>query len=223
MVTLGAFGPEIFDDPRKIGRPNEKPKVTSPEVLSLMREFPHMHIDGQKAEIIVGDETRILPSTLVKVPGKEPVVIPGTPMPDALYRIQLDLVSTETGLATGLGRALGVAQAKRQVPATVWGLAGQLLSSLEDAGPVRIGVAGIRPLDDAARDEKADALVAEAAAQALERLSGTRAAIIDAETTRLILEAAGVTVEKALSESRAVKGIDDLDYVLVGTVSVRRI
>ncbi|MCX5677235.1 MAG: hypothetical protein NTX87_19795, partial [Planctomycetota bacterium] len=44
MVTLGAFGPEIFDNPALVGKAGAKPKIISPKLLSLIDKFPRMRL-----------------------------------------------------------------------------------------------------------------------------------------------------------------------------------
>ena len=62
MVTIGGFGPNVFDDATKVGRPGVKPEIVDPQILDLIKKFPGMKLDGQDT---------VVPTTLVKIPGRE--------------------------------------------------------------------------------------------------------------------------------------------------------
>ena len=56
IVTIGAFGPKIFDHPELLayvdpvrykGPPMPKPRIIDPTVLALMQQFPSMRIEGK--------------------------------------------------------------------------------------------------------------------------------------------------------------------------------
>jgi len=219
MVTLGAFGPEAFDIPSQIGRPGAKPKIVAPEVLRLIQDFPRLRLEGEETP---------LPSFPVKVPGREPSMVAAPVIPEALYQVVLELVSTETGLVEGRRRTSGVTHAEGEIPALVTAMTGQLLDALKGEKAVRIGVVGARVIGaekpDAASAERLDRLVAESAVAALRQAPEERSVtVLDAETTRQMLDAAGLSDQQILNTPRRAKGLKEMDYLLVGTVTVVRI
>ncbi len=224
MVTLGAFGLEIFDDPSKVGRPGRKPRIVGPTVLGLRKEFPRMRLEGQLAPMVKrkdGKEVPLVPTGLVRIPGRETPPTGGVVVPSALYRVSLQLVSTETGLAEGLGRAAGVAQARRELPVLVEALTKQLLGSIEGDKAARIGIAGIQATGRKAVETRADESVLQAVTAALSRAApAARLTVLGPETTRQILDAAGLSVRRVLRDPRLVKGLREMDFVLVGSVTV---
>ena len=101
IVTIGALGPKIFDHPELVGHvdppnykgtPTPKPRIIDPAVLALMRKFPEERMDG-----VLPPPEAHLPCPLVAIPGREAPFGSDTPIPEAIYRITLQLVDTKTG------------------------------------------------------------------------------------------------------------------------------
>jgi len=218
MVTIGAFGPEIFDNPRLVGAPQTrlgqqppKPKVIDPKVNELIAKFPHIRLEGEDTW-----DGKHLPTQLVVVPGREPGV---RVIPKALYRVSLWLVDTGTGLADERGHVEGVAQSPGEIPILVEGLVKQMSAALPAGRTVRIGVVGVGPTDSASAQERADAVVTSALVTALGRVAAGKATIVSLDETRQILDAAGKSPNEVLANPRAAKGVQGLDMVVIGTVT----
>jgi len=224
-VALGGFGLEIFDDPRKVGHPGMTPKIVSEEVLRLMREFPQMRLEGEVTPMVKASDGRtvpVVPTTLRRIPGREPPAVGAPMVPQALYKIGLQLVDTTTGVAAGLGRASGVAQSEREVPVLAQALTRQLVGALEKGKAARIGLVGVRATNLDASAARSDALVTESLAAALERVRAETPGltVTGPAATRQILDASGMTPEDVLRDPRRARGLRDLDFVLTGTVDL---
>ena len=213
MVTIGAFGPEIFEVPGQFSKPGARPRIIGPKVLDLIRQFPRMRLAGEETP----PEAEV-PTQLVEIPGRQPptgaVIIPR-----ALYRVSMSLVSTRTGIAQGLGVASGVAQSQQELPALVATLARQILASLPPGKAVRVGVVGVLATDPDAAKDKADAEVCNALATALGALGAGKIDLSGVDATRQILDAANLKVIDVLRDPRLAKGLAALDYVAVATVT----
>ncbi|MBE3071004.1 MAG: hypothetical protein IMZ55_02520 [Acidobacteria bacterium] len=221
MVTLGAFGAGIFDDPSKVGKPGATPKITDPKVLDLIKKFPRMRLEGQETPADAH-----VPTQLVKVPGKDPALGTMTAHPRTLYRVSIALVSTKTGLAEGRARAAGVAQSRQEMPTLVGVLVKQLVDGIEGGGVVRAGLVGVLATDaDAAREgadaarEGADVTVLQAMTAALRAAGKGKVALFTPEATAQMLDASGLKAADVLRDARAAKGLPGLDYVVVATVT----
>jgi hypothetical protein len=213
MVTLGSYGPEIFDNPAAVGTPGARPKIVGPQVLELIKRFPRMRLEGE----ITPPEAHV-PTQIVRVPGRETAVAPGLPLPRVIYRVSLALVDTKTGMAEGRRVASGVAQSPAELTAVTALLVRQLMGDLP-AGTARAGLAGVFPADEQAVRDRAAPIVAQAADEALRITAAGKANVVTQETTRQMLDAAGVKAEAALRDARLLKGIQGLDYVLTGSVT----
>jgi len=214
IVTLGSFGPEVYDDPSAVGRPGAKPKIVSPKILELQKKFPSVRLEGEVAP----PEARLTAQPIV-IPGREPPVAPGQPLPRVLYRVSLALVDTRTGQAEGRLRAAGVAQATQEVPALVEFLLKQLLDSLPRGTMARVGVAGVIATDADAARAKADAVALEAIPQALAKIGAGKVTVVGPEGTRQMLDAAGLAPATVLADPRSLKGLQGFDYVVTGSVT----
>ena len=214
MVTIGAFGPDLFDDASKIGRPGEKPTIVHPKALEILRAFPYLRIEDQATPV---------PSTAIRIPGREDTASTRPPLPKALYRVTLSLVSTETGVATGRGQASGVAQHESEIRPLVEALVKQLVASLGPAKGVRIGQVGLSAASPEAAELGADRAAADALAAALQRAAlDRRLLILSPEATRQVLDAAGLAEEMVRKSARRARGVKDLDFVLVGSVTATK-
>ena len=218
MVSIGAFGPEIFDNPALVSlpptRPGQKmpkPKIVDPKVNELIAKFPHMRLEGEDTW-----DGKHLPTQLVIVPGRDP----GTRViPKALYRVALWMVDTHTGLADERGHSEGVAQSKGEISVLVEGLVKQMMAVLPADRVVHIGIVAIGPTDGASARERADAAVLDALVPALGRVAARKAVVIGLEETSQILDAAGKSPNQVLANPRTVRGIQGLDLVVIGTVT----
>jgi hypothetical protein len=214
-VAIGAWGPEIFDNPGAVDLPGAKLKPVSPAVIALQRKFPRMRLEGQE----VPAEVRV-PTYLGRIPGRGPVVGPAAAIPRALYRISLSLVDTKTGVAEGRARVSGVSQSRQTVGALTAALARQMVEALPAGRTVRVGAVGVLATDaDAARDA-ADAVVMEALTAALGKAD--KIVFISPEATRQMLDAAGLKPADILRDPRPVKGLAGLEYIVVGSVAAFR-
>ncbi|HUX16540.1 MAG TPA: hypothetical protein VMW52_08700 [Phycisphaerae bacterium] len=214
MVTIGAFGPDLFDDASKIGRPGVKPTIVHPKALEILRAFPYLRIEDQATPV---------PSTAIRIPGREAAASTRPPLPKALYRVTLSLVSTETGVAAGRGQASGVAQHEREIGPLVEALVKQLVASLGPAKRVRIGQVGLSAASPEAAELGADRAAADALAAALQRAAqDRRLLILSPEATRQVLDAAGLAEEMVRKSPRLARGLKDLDFVLVGSVTATK-
>jgi hypothetical protein len=218
MVTIGAFGPEIFDNPALVSlpptRPGQKmptPKIVDPKVNELIAKFPYLRLEDEDTW-----DGKHLPTQLVIVPGRDP----GTRViPKALYRVALWMVDTRTGLADERGHAEGVAQSKGEISVLVGGLVKQMMAVLPADRVVRIGIVAIGPTDDASAQERADAAVLDALVPALGRIASGKALVVSQDETRQLLDAAGLLPNDVLANPRIVRGIQGLDLVVIGTVT----
>ncbi|KPK46564.1 MAG: hypothetical protein AMK72_09640 [Planctomycetes bacterium SM23_25] len=212
MVTLGAFGMGIFDDPGKVGRPKAKPKIVDAKVLALIKEFPRMRLEGQETP----PEAHV-PTQLVRVPGKEPT---GTAVarPKTLYRVTLSFVDTTTGLAEGRLRASGVAQGEAQLPTLVGALVKQLMAALPGDKVPRVGVVGVLADDPTAAGGRLDVTVLQALNAALQAAGAGKIRLFSQEGTRQMLDAARLVPEAVLRDPRPVKGFEALDYVVIASL-----
>jgi hypothetical protein len=213
MVTIGSFGPEILDNPGLVGRQGAKPKITSPHVLELIKRFPRMRLEGE----VTPPEAHV-PTQLVKIPGREPPAA-GRPLPQVLYRVSLALVDTKTGQAEGRLRAAGVAQAQDEMPALVAFLLKQMVDALPAGTNFRVGIVGIVATDADAARLQTDAAVLEAVARALPTAGAGRITAVSPETTRQMLDAAGLAPATVLADPRPLKGLQGLDYAVTGAVT----
>ncbi len=212
MVTLGAFGMRIFDDPGKVGRPKAKPKIIDPKVLGLIKKFPRMRLEGQETPPEAHVQTQ-----LVRVPGKEPAGS-AVARSRSLYRLTILFVDTKTGLAQGRMRASGVAQGKAELPTLVGALVKQLMAGLPRDKVARVGVVGVLAADPASAKDGVDATALEALNAALRAAGAGRIRLFSQEGTRQMLDAAGLKSEDILRDPRPVKGFEALDLLVVGSV-----
>ena len=223
IVTVGAFGPKIFDHPELLayvdpirykGPPMPKPKIIDPTVLGLMQKFPSLRLEGEMAPI----EAHVT-CPLIAIPGREaPNLIPSTPIPEALYRVTLKLVDTRTGEADAPLTATGVAPFKGEMQAVTIVIIRQILGHLPPGRKVRIGVAGILPMDDNAARQKVDATALDIAVQALDAAGGN-VTVVGLEETQRLIAAAHRTLDDVLIDPRSVRDIKGVDYILTGTVT----
>ncbi len=211
-VSVGAFGPEIFDDASKVGRADARPKIVSPAVRRLQEAFPTLVLEGEPAPA----EARLKPYLAI-IPGRRTAGTTGPDVPDALYRVTICLVETETGLAAGRLRASGVAQGTDQLPTLVGALVRQIMQGLEPDPPARVGVAGVTTGADARR-AGLEAMVLRALPAALATAGVDKIRLYSRQGTLQILQAQDRTAEQVLRDHRALKGLEGLDYVLVASV-----
>jgi hypothetical protein len=213
MATIGAFGPDIFDNPALVGHPGARPKVVSPRVLDLIQKFPRMRLEGE-----VAPPEAHVPTQLVQIPGREDAAMPGLAIPKVLYRVSLALVDTKTGTAEGRSVAAGVAQSRDEIPSLVVRLVGQILDALPTGKAVRIGVAGIQAADTTAARDRADSLVVESVEAAITQRGGLKATCVNYQTTQQLLDAGGLKSADVLRDPRVARGLQGLDGVITGSV-----
>ena len=213
MVTLGGYGPEIFDIPGLAGVPGARPKIIDPKVLDLIQKFPRMRLEGE-----VTPPEAYIPTQLVRIPGRDLLPAPLIVRPKVLYRVTLNLIDTQTGLVEGRRRSEGVAQSKDEVATLVSVLARQLLASLPAGQPVRIGIAGIEATDAESAQKKIDAAVVAALLEGLGR-APDKAVVVDEASTRLTLDASGLKPADVLRDTRAARGVSGLHFIVTGTVT----
>jgi len=220
IVTIGAYGCEIFDDPSKIGRPGATPKVVDPKVKDLMEnKFPRVRLEGEEAPVIKTDKgPGSVWSQLIQIPGRDLPAVFALARPKVLYRVSLALTSAATGLTEGRARAAGVAQSLEEIPALVTALVRQVTDTLPADRNSRVGVAGVQAADAEGANQKADAAVLNALVPALERAARTKATIIGLEATRQTLDASGRSAAAVLGDPQTVRGAKDLDFVITGSV-----
>jgi len=211
-VSVGAFGPEIFDDPSKVGQPGARPTVIDPKVKQLQRRFPTLILEGQPTP----PEAKLNPYIGV-IPGRQLGGGPSSAMRGPLYRVTLSLIDTETGLVAGRRRASGVAPGSKQVPTLIGALVRQLMNALDPARPVRLGVAGVLTDPDAAQ-ASLDGVALEALAAALEAAGAGKIRLYSHQAAAQMLGAKGLTVDRITSTPGCLKGFEGLDYVLVASV-----
>jgi len=214
-VSVGAWGPEIFENPASVDLPGAKLKPVSPAVLELQRKFPRVRLEGQE----VPPEVHV-PTYLGRIPGRGPVVGRTTAIPKTLYRVALSLVDTKTGLAEGRARVSGVAQSRQEVAALTLALARQMIEGLPAGRTARVGVVGVLATDpDSARDA-ADAAALDALVAALGRTN--KIVFSSPEATRQMIDAAGLKPADILRDPRPAKGLSGLEFIVVGQVTAFR-
>jgi hypothetical protein len=211
-VSIGAFGPEIFDDPSKVGRPNVRPKVVDPKVKRLREAFPTLILEGEP----VPAEAKLQPYVAI-IPGRRETVADIDPeLPEALYRLTISLIDTRTGLIDSRRRATGVAQGRDQLPTLVGALVRQLMEALEPDGRARVGVAGVSA--DADRDA-VEPVILEALPAALRTAGIGKIRLYSREGTGQILRARNLTVDQVLRAPHVVEGMESLDFVVIARVT----
>ncbi|MCX5684013.1 MAG: hypothetical protein NT049_10050 [Planctomycetota bacterium] len=216
MVTLGAYGPEIFDNPALVGQPGAKPKITSPKLLELIQKFPRMRLEGE----VVPPEAHV-PTQLVKVPGREAPAGNAAVLPKVLYRVTLTLVDTKTGQAEGRNQAAGVAQSstREEISRLVAALVKQLAGAIPEGRPARVGIAGVMAADANAARDRADVTALEAVVAAVGRLPQDKAVVFGVDATRQYLDAAGLAPKTVMTDPRPLKGVQAFDFVITGSVT----
>lgn len=214
MVMLGAFGPGIFDDPAAVGRPGGKPKVVDPKVLALIQKFPRMRLEGQETP----PEAHV-PTSLVRVPGRDAPVGPSMGVPKVLYRVSVSFVDTATGVAEGRGVISGVAQSEKELPWLVGTLVRQLVENLDKDKAHRAGIVGTLAANQEAAAARADATVTESVTAAVKAAGKGRVVVSDPRNTALILDAAGLRADAILRDARPAKGLRALDILVTATVT----
>jgi len=214
MVTVGSFGPEVFDDISRVGRTGFKPEIVDPKALALIQKFPRMRLEGQDTPVATG---------LVKIPGRElPAPAPQSTVPGTgtTYRVALAIVSTQTGRVPPKGEVSGLAQARQDVATLAQALAQQLLAALPKGQAARVGVAGILATDADAIREKADQMVSEALVTGLTQGAPDGVLVSDTAATARILTAGNLKVVDVLRDSSRALGLHDFDFIVVGTVTI---
>jgi hypothetical protein len=215
MVTIGAFGPDLFDDASKIGLPGATPEIVHPKALEILRAFPYLRIE---------DEVTPVRSTAIRIPGREDGGPAGPPIPSRLYRITLSLVSTQTGLSEGRGRVSGVAQHASEIGPLTEALVEQMLSAIGPDERARIGFLEVPAADADAADPDAGRRATEALAAALAGAAArnSRLVVLDPSATRQLLDADALTSDMVRGNARLLKGLTGLQYVVIGTATVSK-
>jgi hypothetical protein len=213
-VSVGAWGPEIFENPGAVDLPGAKLKPISPAVIELQKKF-RLRLEGQEVP------HEVQPPYLGRIPGRAPLTGPLAAIPKALYRISLSLVDTRTGLAEGKARVSGVAQSRQDMPTLVAVLTKQMAEALPAGKTVRVGAVGVLATDPDAAKDGADAAVFEAVVSALGQTP--KIAFISPEATRQMLDAAGLKPLDILRDPRPARGLSGLEYIVVGSVTAFRI
>jgi hypothetical protein len=216
MVTLGAYGPEIFDNPALVGKAGAKPRIISPKLLGLIEKFPRMRLEDE----VVPPEAHV-PTQLVMIPGREAPFPSSMPLSKVLYRISLALVDTKTGAADGRNRAAGVAQTstRDEVSRLVAALVKQLAEMIPAGRPARVGIAGVAAADANAARDRADVTTLESLVDAVGRLPQEKVIVFNADATRQYLDAAGLSPAAVLADPRLLKGVQAFDFVITGSVT----
>jgi hypothetical protein len=237
MVTIGAFGMDVFEDPAQYGMPNTKPKIVNPVALELIRRFPRMRIEGEEATGPNG-----IPSVLVEIPGHRPPLVTARPESTVLYRVSLSMIDTHTGLADGRLTANGVAMYKDDIPTLIPALLKQVFAGMPVGREVRVGVAGVQPMDATASQEKVETIALQALVATLKevgsgaaqesanatalhalvesaRKAGLKITFVSPEETRQLLQAGGRTIEDVLLDPSTARGVKGLDFVCTGKVT----
>jgi hypothetical protein len=216
IVTIGSFGPEVYDDPSAVGRPGAKPKIVNSTILELQKKFPSVRLEGE----LPPQEARIPPCPII-IPGREAPVAAGAPLPKVLYRVSLALVDTKTGQAEGRYQAVGVAQSstREEVSRLVAALVKQLTDAVPAGRPARVGIAGILAADAVAARDRVDVTALEAVAAAVGRLPQDKFIVFGADATRQYLDAAGLAPATVLADPRPLKGVQAFDFVITGSVT----
>ena len=210
-VSVGAFGPEIFDDPGKVGRPDARPTVVDPKVKQLRQAFPTLILEGEPTPAEAG-----LKPYLAIIPGRQTAATGlGPGVPEALYRVTICLVETKTGLIDSRHRAAGVAQGRDQLPTLVGALVRQLMSTLEADRPVRLGVAGVATDAEADHAAALESITLEALPAALKTAGTGKIRLYTHEGTVQMLRAHNLAANQVLRAPHTVKGLEALDYVVI--------
>ena len=98
-----------------------------------------------------------------------------------------------------------------------------MVASLGPAKRVRIGQVGLSAASPEAAELGADRATADALAAALQRAAlDRRLLILSPEATRQVLDAAGLAEEMVRKSPRLARGLKDLDFVLVGSVTATK-
>jgi len=211
-VSVGAFGPQIFDDPSKVGQPGQRPTIVDPKVKKLQQQFPTLLLEGEATP----PEAKLNPYIGV-IPGSDLRTGVPSALRGPLYRVTLSLIDTETGLVGGRRRASGVAPGAKQLPTLIGALVRQLMNALPVGRPGRVGVADILTGPDAAAAHL-DAVALEALTAALEAAGAGKIHLYSHEATRQMLRAKGLTVDEIVGTPGSLKGFEGLDYLLVASV-----
>jgi hypothetical protein len=216
IVTIGSFGPEVYDDPSAVGRPGAKPKIVNSTILDLQKKFPSVRLEGE----LPPQEARI-PLYPIIIPGREAPVAAGAPLPKVLYRVSLALVDTKTGQAEGRYQAAGVAQSstREEVSRLVAALVKQLTDAVPAGRPARVGIAGILATDAVAARDRVNVTALEAVAAAVGRLPQDKFIVFGADATRQYLDAAGLAPATVLADPRPLKSVQAFDFVITGSVT----
>jgi len=214
-VSIGAWGPEIFENPAGVDLPGAKLKPVSPAVIELQKKFPRVRLEGQE----VPPEVHV-PTYLARIPGRAPLVGPSAAVPKMLYRISLSLVDAKTGLAESRARVSGVAQSRQGVVALTSALVRQMTDVLPAGPTVRVGAVGVLAADADAAQDGADTAVLEALGAALGKIE--KVILLSPEATRQVLDAAGLRPADVLRDPRPVKGMAGLEFIVVGSVTAFR-
>jgi hypothetical protein len=207
MVTVGAFGDDVFADPREVGKPGVTPKIVGPKVLALEKAFPAMVLEGEQTPV---------PTMLVRVPGREAVPA-AAPARGPAFRVTL--VRWDT--AVFRPRAVGRAHCRDELPMLVVGQVRQLLTGVAPDRTVTVGIGAVVPEDKAAADARAGADVQK---MVRDFLTGNRdwphLQVIDPQQTALVLDAAGLTYADIAADPRRMAGARGLDMIIGGSVAV---
>jgi len=237
MVTIGSFGPEIFDKPElvgqpgpkptvtrvqgklgveshiEIGQPSARPKVIGPAALKLIQQFPTMRLDGQLTEPEAG-----VPTILVSIPRRDDEKSMGVAR--TYFDIDLALINARTGQGAGPGRASGRARSVPELPTVTGAMTRQLLAGLGAARSVRIGVLTIMALNPDAARGRADAAVLKQVEATLRAAGPDKVQLFNADTTLGLLDAAGLGVADVVRDPTLLDRLKNLDYVVIGSVTL---
>ncbi len=214
-ASVGAFGPGIFDDPAKVGRPDARPKVVDPKIKRLRDAFGTLVLEGERAP----DEANLKPYVAI-IPGRRSAAADlGPHLPEALYRLTISLVDTKTGLIDSGHRAAGVAQGRDQLPTLVGALVRQLIKQLDPDTQARVGVAGVAADPDDPNRATVEALVLESLPAALGTAGAGKIRLYSREGTVQMFRARNLTVEQALRTPHVVEALEGLDFVVIARLT----
>ncbi len=199
MVTLGSYGPEIFDEPAKVGKPDVMPQVTDPEVLALQRQFPKLRLEGESTPVS---------TFFIKIPGKD--LLPGASEPT--YRMEMTLV----GLGTTPVHVKAQGSGPKGMSALVASLLGTALKPVPKDRRLRVGLLGLL----APGEDQVPRTVIAKAAEAIEVYLNehpTRRHLraVAPETTARALTRADLSWEDLLRAPASLDRVDDVDAVLL--------
>ena len=128
-----------------------------------------------------------LRATLIAIPGHEaPSLIPSTPIPEALYRVTLQLVDTRTGVADAPLPPPAWPRSRARCRPWPSCIVAADAGRLPPDRKVRIGVAGVLPMDDNAASRRSTPTALDAAVQVLDAAGGNVTVVGLEETQRLI-------------------------------------